>query len=169
MSGLHAKIGLDRPHSTGQRDVRVLTAVDTGDYFAFDVMSEVIFGMRYNALKESTYRFVARALEASNIRISALVQSSLLGAGRLDRYLFPDSIRGRNKFLGFIGSLLRDRSKASLAENGNVFTFLETASDPDGGKELSTSEIRAECATLVVAGTWCSVAEPRNLGARATC
>ncbi|KAF4976730.1 hypothetical protein FZEAL_6645 [Fusarium zealandicum] len=127
--------------------------VKIGDYFTFDVMSEVIFGMRYNAMKESTYRFVSSALEASNIRISALVQSSLLVTGRLDRYLFPASIQGRNKFLGFIGSLLRDRSKASFEGNGNVFSFLETAKDPDGGKELSKSEIRAECATLVVAGS----------------
>ncbi|KPA38211.1 isoamyl alcohol oxidase [Fusarium langsethiae] len=123
------------------------------DYFTFDVMSEVIFGMTYNALRDSKYRFVSRALEASNIRISALVQSSLLVIGRLDKYLFPKSIVGRNKFLGFIGSLLRDRSKASFADNGNVFSFLETAKDPDGGNELSKSEIRAECATLVVAGS----------------
>jgi cytochrome P450 len=122
------------------------------DYFTFDVMSEVIFGMAYNALRDSKYRFVSRALEASNIRISALVQSPLLVIGRLDKYLFPKSIVGRNKFLGFIGSLLRDRSKASFADNGNVFSFLETAKDPDGGNELSKSEIRAECATLVVAG-----------------
>ncbi|KAH7173133.1 cytochrome P450 [Fusarium flagelliforme] len=123
------------------------------DYFTFDVMSEVIFGMAYNALGDSKYRFVTRALEASNVRISALVQSSLLVIGRLDKYLFPKSIVGRNKFLGFIGSLLRDRSKASFADNGNVFSFLETAKDPDGGNELSKSEIRAECATLVVAGS----------------
>jgi cytochrome P450 len=108
--------------------------------------------MAYNALGDSKYRFVTRALEASNIRINALVQSSLLVIGRLDKYLFPKSIVGRNRFLGFIGSLLRGRSKASFADNGNVFSFLETAKDPDGGNELSKSQIRAECATLVVAG-----------------
>lgn len=124
----------------------------TGDYFTFDVMSEVIFGMRYNALKESGYRYVARALEESNVRVSTLVQSSIPSLGRLDRYLFPSSIQGRNQFLGFIGSLLRDRKKALFSGNGNVFSFLETAKDPDGGSELSKAEIRAECATLVVAG-----------------
>ncbi|KAF4333510.1 isoamyl alcohol oxidase [Fusarium beomiforme] len=123
------------------------------DYFTFDVMSEVIFGMTYNALKDTKYRFVTRALEASNIRIGALVQSSLLIIGRADRYLFRKSIKGRNRFLGFIGSLLRDRSKASFADSGNVFSFLEKAKDPDGGSELSKAEIRAECATLVVAGS----------------
>ena len=115
-------------------------------------MSEVIFGMKYNALKETKYRYVPQAIQDSNVRIGTLVQAYYLTFGRLDRYLFPASIRARNAFLGFLGSLLRGRSKASFSDNGNVFSFLETAKDPDGGKTLSKSEIRAECATLVVAG-----------------
>lgn len=115
-------------------------------------MSEVIFGMAYNALKDTSYRFVTGALGSSNIRIGTLFQSPLPAICRIDKYLFPKSIQGRNQFLGFIGSLLRDRSKASFAGNGNVFSFLETAKDPDGGNQLSKSEIRAECATLVAAG-----------------
>ncbi|POR32446.1 APS8, partial [Tolypocladium paradoxum] len=123
------------------------------DYFTFDIMSEVIFGMKFNALKKETYRFVAKALEDSNIRISTLVQAPILTIGRLDKHLFPASIQGRNKFLGFITSLLRNRSAASFSDNGNVFSFLESAKDPDGGKTLDKSQIRAECATLVVAGS----------------
>ncbi|KAJ3961100.1 Cytochrome P450 monooxygenase apf8 [Colletotrichum tropicale] len=124
------------------------------DYFTFDIMSEVIFGMKYNALREPKYRFVMSALEASNVRISALVQASSLALGRIDKYLFADSIKSRNKFLGFLGSLLKTRAKASFSDNGNVFSYLETAKDPDGESTLSKSEIRAESATLVVAGTF---------------
>ncbi|KAI8294903.1 FAD-linked oxidoreductase apf9 [Colletotrichum sp. SAR 10_98] len=123
------------------------------DYFTFDIMSEVIFGMKYNALREPKYRFVMSALEASNVRISALVQASSLALGRIDKYLFADSIKSRNKFLGFLGSLLKSRAKASFSDNGNVFSYLETAKDPDGESTLSKSEIRAESATLVVAGS----------------
>ncbi|KAJ0386980.1 hypothetical protein COL922a_003131 [Colletotrichum nupharicola] len=124
-----------------------------GDYFTFDIMSEVIFGMKYNALREPKYRFVMSALEASNVRISALVQASSLALGRIDKYLFADSIKSRNKFLGFLGSLLKSRAKASFSDNGNVFSYLETAKDSDGESTLSKSEIRAESATLVVAAT----------------
>ncbi|KAE8396573.1 cytochrome P450 [Aspergillus alliaceus] len=130
------------------RHINVLSAPDTechcpinypvGDYFTFDAIAEIIFGMRYNALREPTYRFVAHALEASNVRISALAQAPMLTTGRLDKNLFPSSIRGRNQFLGFISSLLRCCSKASFSDNGNMFTFLETTKDP--------------YATLVVAG-----------------
>ncbi|KAK2051615.1 putative cytochrome P450, partial [Colletotrichum caudatum] len=123
------------------------------DYFTFDVMSEVIFGMKYNALRESKYRFVMRALEESNVRISALVQASSLALGRIDKYLFSRSIKARNEFLGFLASLLKNRSKASFSDNGNVFSYLETAKDTDGKSTLSKSEIRAESATLVVAGS----------------
>ncbi|KAK1590715.1 putative cytochrome P450 [Colletotrichum navitas] len=123
------------------------------DYFTFDVMSEVIFGMRYNALREPKYRFVMKALEDSNVRISALVQASSLAVGRLDKYLFARSIEARNRFLGFLASLLKSRSKASFSDNGNVFSYLETAKDPDGESTLNQAEIRAESATLVVAGS----------------
>ncbi|KAF5860738.1 hypothetical protein ETB97_001179 [Aspergillus alliaceus] len=112
-----------------------------GDYFTFDAIAEIIFGMRYNALREPTYRFVAHALEASNVRISALAQAPMLTTGRLDKNLFPSSIRGRNQFLGFISSLLRCCSKASFSDNGNMFTFLETTKDPVKEKMLSKSEI----------------------------
>ncbi|EUC26773.1 hypothetical protein COCCADRAFT_42247 [Bipolaris zeicola 26-R-13] len=123
------------------------------DYFFFDVMSEVIFGMKYNAQNEPTYQHVTRSLADSNVRISALVQAAVLKFGRLDKILFRSSIKGRNRFLAFISSLLRDRTKGALTASGNVFSFLEKAEDPDTRKALNGSQIRAECATMVVAGS----------------
>ncbi|EOA91201.1 uncharacterized protein SETTUDRAFT_112800 [Exserohilum turcica Et28A] len=117
-------------------------------------MSEVIFDMRYEALKKSTYRHVTQAIQDSNVRVGTLVQAYSLTTGRLDRYLFPASIQARNAFLKFITSLLRDRSKlAPTQDKSDVFSFLETAKDPDNDSTLTKSEIRAECATLVVAGS----------------
>ncbi|TEA13258.1 Cytochrome P450 monooxygenase apf8 [Colletotrichum sidae] len=123
------------------------------DYFTFDVMSEAIFGMKYHTQREPKYRYVMHALEESNVRISALVQASVLAIGRLDKFLFASSIKARNRFLGFLASLLKNRSKASFSDNGNVFSYLETAKDPNGESTLTKSEIRAESATLVVAGS----------------
>ncbi|KAJ6443217.1 APS8 [Purpureocillium lavendulum] len=125
------------------------------DYFTFDVMSEVIFGVKYSCLTSHTHRFASKALETSNVRISVLFQSSLLAVGRLDKYLFPRSIRGRDSFLGFLDSLLRDRRRASCPSGvANVFSFLEKAQDDaERGRGLSKQQIRAECATLVAAGS----------------
>ncbi|KAL6885676.1 putative cytochrome P450 [Trichoderma evansii] len=121
------------------------------EYFSFDIMSDAIFGVKYNTLTEPTYRFVSKALEDSNMRISALFQAPMLKIGKLDKYLFSKSIQGRNKFLGFISSLLLNRS--ALSGDGSVFSFLESAKDPIEGHVLDKSQVRAECATLVVAGS----------------
>ncbi|KHO00985.1 Cytochrome P450 [Metarhizium album ARSEF 1941] len=123
------------------------------DYYTFDVMSEVIFGIDHNALQQSTYRYAVKALADSNVRLGALFQAPSLATARLDRYLFPTAIQGRHKFVGFLGSLLRKRATAPRPQGGDVFSFLETAEDTDGGKALDKSQIRAECAALVVAGS----------------
>ncbi|KID92407.1 aps8, partial [Metarhizium majus ARSEF 297] len=128
---------------------------DQSDWLTFDIMSEVIFGMKYNALKESKWRYVPTAIQNSNIRVSALIQAYSLSTCRIDRYLFAASIKARNQYLRFIFGLLKNRSKASFSDSGNVFSFLETAKDTSDNDKpvLSRSEIQAECATLVVAGS----------------
>ncbi|KAG8420376.1 Cytochrome P450 monooxygenase apf8 [Metarhizium acridum] len=123
------------------------------DYYTFDVMSEVIFGMDHNALKDPTYRYAIKALADSNVRLGTLFQAPVLAIGRLDKYLFPTAIQGRNNFVKFLGSLLRSRTRASCSRSGNVFSSLETAKDADAGMTLDKSQIRAECAALVVAGS----------------
>lgn len=133
-----------------------------GDWLTFDIMSEVIFGMKYNALKDVKWRHVPTAIQNSNIRVSTLIQAYSLTIGRMDRHLFKASIKARNQYLRFIFGLLKNRSKASFSDSGNVFSFLETAKEETAkeGTEndkpaLSKSEIQAECATLVVAGKQC--------------
>ncbi|KAH7051097.1 cytochrome P450 [Macrophomina phaseolina] len=123
------------------------------DWFAFDVMSEVVFGMKFDALRKEEYRYVMKALEQSNVRVSALVQAACLAWGRLDRYLFPASIRARNQFLGFIGRLLKARTMQDVPRATDVFSYLAGAKDPGGEASLNAAEIRAESATLVVAGS----------------
>lgn len=136
------------------RDRRWLTTSLIGDWLTFDIMSEVIFGMKYNALKEVKWRHVPTAIQNSNVRVGTLIQAYSLTIGRLDRYLFPASISARNQYLKFIFGMLKNRSKASFSDNGNVFSFLETAKDEmeNDKPALRKSEIQAECATLVVAG-----------------
>ncbi|KAI6350643.1 hypothetical protein MCOR25_010514 [Pyricularia grisea] len=96
------------------------------DALTFDVTCEVVFGTRWNALVNHKYRSVTKAIEASNVRVSTLVQSTALTVGRLDKYLFPRAIEGR-----------------------------ENAKDPESGdgRMLSPVQLRAECATLIAAGS----------------
>ncbi|TLD04774.1 uncharacterized protein PgNI_09074, partial [Pyricularia grisea] len=125
------------------------------DALTFDVTCEVVFGTRWNALVNHKYRSVTKAIEASNVRVSTRVQSTALTVERLDKYLFPRAIEGRGEFLGFIGSVLSMREKGPSTNTGNIFSFLENAKDPESGngRMLSPVQLRAECATLIAAGS----------------
>lgn len=115
-------------------------------------MSDLIFGRAYDLLTKETYRYVVRAIEASNVRVSVLIQAPALKVFRLDKYLFPKAIFGRNLFIRFVGKLLRDSSKLDPLKKKSFFSFLASAKDPQTGTGLRREEILAESTTLVVAG-----------------
>ncbi len=116
-------------------------------------MSRIIFSGRYDALGKDEYRWVLDAVEKSNVRISVLFQAKELKAWRLDKYLFPEAIQARNRFLGFVARVLKDRLSLSKAqETKDIFSFIANARDPDGGSALTPTEVNAESTTLIVAG-----------------
>lgn len=128
--------------------------VDTaGNYLAFDIMADLIFGGKYNLLERQTYRYVPTVIEASNVRVSAILQAPILKLGRLDKILFPKAIVGRNVFIRFVGKLLRDTLKVDRSEKKDLFAVLSTAKDPETGSRFTQEEIIAESTTLIVAGT----------------
>lgn len=115
-------------------------------------MSDLIFGRAYDLLTKETYRYVVKAIEASNVRVSVLIQAPSLRLFRLDKYLFPGAVLSRNLFVRFVGKLLRDSSKLDPLKKKSFFNFLSTAKDPQTGTSLRKEEIQAESTTLVVAG-----------------
>lgn len=121
-------------------------------YLSFDIMSDLIFGKIYDLLGKPTYRYVVQAIEESNVRVSVLLQSPWIKIGRLDKYMFPKAILGRNLFIRFVGKLLRDTMKLDKSTRKDFFARLSTAKDPETGEGLRKEEIIAESTTLVVAG-----------------
>ncbi|THC95861.1 hypothetical protein EYZ11_004639 [Aspergillus tanneri] len=126
---------------------------DFCNYLTFDIMSEVLFGEAYNMKTKEEHRYVVKSIEDSNVRLSVLAQAPILGFRRLDRYLFSESIQGRNKFIKFINALLHSRFKSVKSARQDVFNFLLDAKDPETHQGLSLAEIGAETTTLVVAGS----------------
>ena len=124
-----------------------------GNYLAFDIMADLIFGGKYNLLERQTYRYVPSVIEASNVRVSAILQAPILKLGRLDKMLFPKAIVARNVFIRFVGKLLRDTLKVDRSQKRDFFAILSTAKDPETGSGFTQEEIIAESTTLVVAGT----------------
>ncbi|RDL30473.1 Cytochrome P450 [Venustampulla echinocandica] len=123
------------------------------NYLTFDIMSDVIFGESYALLEKPDNRFVIKAIEDSNIRTSVLVQAAEIGFRRLDRYLFPEAIIARNKFISFVSGLLKERMAAKPIKRPDVFSFLLDAKDPETQQGLGMAEIGAESTTMIVAGS----------------
>ena len=124
-----------------------------GSYLAFDIMADLIFGGKYNLLEKQTYRYVPGVIEASNVRVSAILQAPCLKSFRIDKILFPKAIVARNLFIRFVGKLLRDTLKVDRSKKRDFFAVLSTAKDPETGSSFTQEEIIAESTTLVVAGT----------------
>ncbi|GJC97906.1 fatty acid synthase subunit alpha reductase [Colletotrichum higginsianum] len=135
---------------------RALDMAVVCEHLTFDVICDIAFGLSPNTLKNDKYRFVPACITESNVRIGALVQASILSIAKLDKYLFPQSIKARNRFLGFLVWLIKTRkglSPSPGAKRSDVFSYVETAKNPDDGSMLSRDEIQAESATLIVAAT----------------
>ena len=116
-------------------------------------MADVIFGKKYDLIGKPDHRFVVDAIEKSNTRISVLVNLPQLKSIGLDKWLFPEAIRCRNSFVGFVNKLLRDRMKEAAPSSRDVFSILAKARDPETGSGFRPTEIGAESTTLIVAGT----------------
>jgi cytochrome P450 len=127
------------------------------NYLTFDIMGDVIFGVKLNLLDNFANRYIVSAIENSNVRVSVLIQSPILGTkwmGRLDRYLFPKAIAARGHFLKFVSGLVNHTMKLDCSPAARtVFSVLTTSSDPETGDTLSARELMAESTTLCVAGS----------------
>lgn len=139
-------------------------------------MADVVFGASYNLLQVARFRYVTEAIDASNRRMSALIQAPRLAALKLDKYVFRAAITARNRFVKFVSRVVKERldkedavansaAAADAADNDaakkptgaaptdDVFANLARARDPETGSGFSRDEIAAESATLIVAGS----------------
>lgn len=122
-------------------------------YLTFDIMAEVVFGLKYDLVGIKAYRYVVDAIADSNIRTSVLLYFPKLLWRRMDKKLFPASIAARNAFLKFMGKLLHERYQMKPSANArDVLSALLKVRDVDTGKRLSTDQVNADSTTLVIAG-----------------
>lgn len=123
------------------------------NWLTFDLMFSFIFTDKYNMLERQQYRYIPKVIEASNIRVSAILQAPILKKMfRMDKVLFPRAIAARNIFLRFVGKLLRDTNRADSSQRTNLFHMLRHTQDPVTGRGFTPEEMVAESVTLVVAG-----------------
>ncbi|OJD29979.1 cytochrome p450 [Diplodia corticola] len=136
-------------------------------YLAFDIMSEVVFGQKYDLLGSPTHRYIVPAINGSNIRTTVLGYLPQLVWRRLDKKLFSASIKARNVFLAFMNAMLQARFHHAASCSGgdgldgqrrDVFSALLKPPPPaeKGGEVdsvLNQYRIRSDSATLAIAAT----------------
>lgn len=124
-------------------------------------MSDVVFGAKYNLLQNERFRYVTESIDKSNVRMSVLIQFPPFAALKIDKYIFRESIKARNRFVKFVTRVVGERLKSNSAKllvdgstlgNPDVFATLSAAKDPETGEGFSLNEIAAESTTLIVAG-----------------
>lgn len=125
-----------------------------GNYFAFDIMADVVFGLEYNLLGMTRWRYICDSIESSNVRMGAILQAPELKWARLDKWFFPTAIYGRNRFVRFVGGLLRVLAKGHDPKSNDLFSRLASAVDPITGTGFKPEQIAAESTTLIVAGKY---------------
>lgn len=125
----------------------------TGNYLFFDIMTNLVFGMDYNLVQEDKFRYVPQCIEDSNVRMSVIVTDSKWKTFGLDRRLFRGALTSRDRFLKFVGRLLKENSKREVDDKRqDVMSLLTGCKDPESGATLTQRELGAEAITLVVAG-----------------
>ncbi|KAF2702911.1 cytochrome P450 [Pleomassaria siparia CBS 279.74] len=126
---------------------------DWSSYFSFDVMSKIIFAQNYDLIGNDEHRGFIKDIMRNNVRISVYYNYISLKSLKMDKWLFPESIRGRNAFLVYISRFLSGAGeKTEIEGSKHLFKILESASDPQTGRKLSAVELRSETATLIGAG-----------------
>ncbi|OAP62566.1 hypothetical protein AYL99_01793 [Fonsecaea erecta] len=128
-------------------------------YLLFDIMSDVVFGARYNLLENDEFRYVPDAINKSNVRMSTLFQFPQLASFKWTKYLFRDAIAARNQFVPFVSRVVKERLRRQKMisdkkdEVTDVFANLAASEDPETGDTFTDNEIAAESTTLIVAGS----------------
>lgn len=122
------------------------------NYLTFDIMSRIIFGESFDLIGSPKNREIVKCIEDSNVRTGVLSQAGELSTRRLDRWLFPQAIQGRNAFIRFVNILLKKRMSAKPLKRHDAFSFLLDAVDPETQQGFTPAEIGAESTTMIVAG-----------------
>ncbi|KAK2758666.1 hypothetical protein FQN54_003356 [Arachnomyces sp. PD_36] len=125
---------------------------DWCSYFTFDVMSDFLFGLKYDLLHDSQHRHIVHDIENTHQRLYVLMHFRALFLGRLDKKLFPQAVRSSRGYLGFIDRLLKDYSCLSEKTQTDIFSAFAEAKDYANNPVFTPDELRSEAILMSSAG-----------------
>lgn len=113
------------------------------DYLIFDLLIEFLFGFQCNMLTSTEWRSIIDDMEAASVRNAVRVYTPALMICRMDKHLFPDSVRGTRNFWNWVKHIMDVRAKRDLTDD--AYSCLLRAG-------LSEETIRSEFGVLITAG-----------------
>jgi hypothetical protein len=121
-------------------------------YLTFDIMADIVFGAQSGLLTKPANRYLVGDIDVSARRAFCLICTPLLFIGRMDKWIFPDAVRARRRFLGFVDQLVDQGMANGTAAQGAIFTSLLSFRDTETQRTLDRQSIRSGATALTVAG-----------------
>jgi cytochrome P450 len=122
------------------------------NYLTFDIMADIVFGAQSGLLTEPANRYLVEDIDVSAKRAFCLICTPLLFIGRMDRWVFPEAVRARRRFLGFVDQLVEQGLAKGTTAQGAIFTSLLSLRDTETQRTLDRQSILSEATALTVAG-----------------
>jgi cytochrome P450 len=124
-----------------------------GDYFTFDVMSELVFSASYNLLDDAQNHFIIDGIVAQMQRFGFLLHFPGLEKIKMNHILFPHARRKAMRFYAKSKQIMEERKARGEEKSKNdVFSKLLTANDPETGESFSNQQLWVESNLLIIAG-----------------
>ncbi|RAL02041.1 cytochrome P450 [Aspergillus ibericus CBS 121593] len=123
---------------------------DWCSYLVFDIMTDFIFAVRYNALETVDCRPIINHIKEAAVRSAVLVYLPWLILGRMDKKIFTKSVHATREYWKWIKRTLDRRSTASASDD--AITYLQDPKDRQLDIGLGAQEILSELGLLAIAG-----------------
>lgn len=104
-------------------------------------------------LESPENRFIIHGIAASNLRTSIYVQIPELAKFKLEKILYPNGTKMRQRFLNVTRDFAESRTLLGKNHKKDLFSFVIEAKDPETNQGFSLSELWSESKFLIVAGT----------------
>jgi cytochrome P450 len=126
----------------------------SGDYFMFDIMSRLVFGLSFHMLEKAENHWIIDAVIGQTRRISFLTQLPEIEDLGIHRILFPEARKKAFRFSAKSREIMEARKRMEDPNNIDISSKLLAARDAETGESLSPSQLWAESNLLIIAGKW---------------
>ena len=124
------------------------------NYMSYDVLGDICYGASFDTLTREDNRFAIKLVQTSSRFHYLTAQMPVLKKLGLDRLLFGDMRKQRQRFMAYSRARLTERMKLGVDnDRRDFFYYLLKARDPETGQGFGTQELWGESNVLLIAGT----------------